>query len=234
MSAFGEVFPEATVKGCLFHFSQAVQRNVAQNGLEKVYRQTPPFDGPQFVPVHRWVRWLIALSLSPVRFHRVVWNDCLTNPPLTGDALVDGNLRAFRDYFRNQWLTNREKARLWNHFDRTGPRTTNHAEGYHAGLQAAFNTRRRVPLGVFMGTMRPLHHEIRCRVRQLLAGSTPKARKAQYIQNDANIQLAKVSLRNWMENNLPDIPLEQFDQVTIANLQNRLLRYLDHIQHCIG
>ncbi len=62
---------------------------------------------------------------------------------------------------------NLEKAILWNHFERTGPRTTNHAEGYRTGLHMTFNTRRRVPLGVFMGMMKQLHHEIHCRVEQL-------------------------------------------------------------------
>ncbi len=28
LTAFGDVFPEAQVKGCLFHYSQAVQRNI--------------------------------------------------------------------------------------------------------------------------------------------------------------------------------------------------------------
>ncbi len=28
LAAFGDVFPEAQVKGCLFHYSQAVQRNI--------------------------------------------------------------------------------------------------------------------------------------------------------------------------------------------------------------
>ncbi len=37
-----------------------------------------PFDGPKFVAVHRWVRRLIALSLSPVKLHRAVWNGYLT------------------------------------------------------------------------------------------------------------------------------------------------------------
>ncbi len=54
-----------------------------------------------------------------------------------GDALVDANL-VFQDYCLHQWLTNREKAELlWNHYDRDGPRTKNHAEGYYSGLQLA-------------------------------------------------------------------------------------------------
>ncbi len=100
-----------------------MQRNVGYNGLEKVYRSTPPYDGPEFALVHKWIRRLIALAVSRVQYHQVVWNDCLTNPPLTGDALVDANLRNFRDYFKNQWLTNLEKtvlsfSVLWNHYDR--------------------------------------------------------------------------------------------------------------------
>ncbi len=133
MAAFREVFLEATMKGCLLHYSQAVHRNVVQNGLEKVYRATPPYDGPEFAPVHRWIRRLIGLAVSPVNHHCIVWNDCLTNPPRTADALVNANLN-FRDYFVNQWLTDLARALLWNHFDRTGPRTTNHAEAYHGGL----------------------------------------------------------------------------------------------------
>ncbi len=113
---------------------------------------------------------------------------------------MDGNLLAFRDYFMNQWLTSQEKAILWNHFERTGPRTTNHAEGYHAGLHMAFNSRRRVPLGVFMGMMKKLHHEIRCQVKQLQRGAPPRARRAQYVQNDANIELAKHTLQQWLRN----------------------------------
>ncbi len=58
-------------------------------------------------------------------------NDCLTNPPWTGDPVVDGNLRAFQDYFKNTWLPNREKLDLCNHWDTERTRTTNHAEGYH-------------------------------------------------------------------------------------------------------
>ncbi len=59
-----------------------------------------------------------------------VSDNCLTNPPRTGDALVDANLLAFW-YYMHHWLSNREQALLWNHYDRDEPRTTNHAEGYH-------------------------------------------------------------------------------------------------------
>ncbi len=48
-----------------------------------------------FEPDYRWARRLIALAVTPVRFLRVVWNNCLTNPPRTGDPLVDANLIAF-------------------------------------------------------------------------------------------------------------------------------------------
>ncbi len=135
-----------------------------------------PYDAPEFADIYRWAQRLVALAVTPVRFLRVVWNNCLTNPPRTGDPLVDANLIAFRDYYMHQWLRNREKAVLWNHYDRDGPCTTNHVEGYHSGLSGPFDTRRKLPLGTFLGKMQELHHESRQRVKQLERGAEPAAR----------------------------------------------------------
>ncbi len=49
-----------------------------------------------------------------------------------------------------------------------------------------------------MGTMKQLHHEIHCRVKQLQRGAPLKARRVQYVQNDADIELAKQTLQEWL------------------------------------
>ncbi len=120
---------------------------------------------PEFAVAHKYVCRLIVLALSPARQDRVVWNQCLHMPPWTGDQVFNGNLTVFRDYFIVWWLPNREKLLLWNHFDREGPRTTNNAEAYHGGLHSAFTSQKKVPLGVFLGKLKQLHHEICCRVK---------------------------------------------------------------------
>ncbi len=110
--------------------------------------------------VHRWARRLIGLAVTPVQYLRVVWNNCLANAPMTGDALVDTNIHAFWDYYVHQWLPNREQVGLWNHYDRDDPCTTNNAEGYHNDLSSLFDTRRRLPLGIFLSKIQELHNEI--------------------------------------------------------------------------
>ncbi len=242
IAAFREVFAEGQVKGCLFHYCQAVHRNVGQNGLENVYTQVPPYDTPEYHGVRRWVQRLRALPLVPPDMIRVVWNDCLTNPPWTDDPVVDGNLRAFRDYFKNTWLPNRAKLDLCNHWHTQRTRTTNHAEGYHNGLGSAFETRRNAPLGVFLGVMQSVHNEIRVRVRQLQRGTPPNQPLPQYAQNEVNIQLAKDSLEEWLltvhqpalENLPPGLLLEEHEERMHEALQARLLIYLDRMQHLIA
>ncbi len=46
-----------------------------------------------------------------------------------------------------------------------------------SGLSILFDTQRRVPLGIFLGKVQELHHEIRQRVRQLQQGALPTARR---------------------------------------------------------
>ncbi len=228
ISAFREVFPEAV------HFAKAVQRNVGQNGLEPVYRRVPPFDAPEFQAVRPWIRRFIGMAVSPPQYHRVLWNRCLNTPPRTGHPLIDAQLNIFRDYLLNEWLPNRDKSLLWNHFDHDGPRTTNHAESYHNGLSHVFD-RRRPSLGVYLGTMQGVQNEIRNSIRQLQLGAAPHERRMEYVRNDNNITLAKEALQNWtdavpeLQNAPADIPpdIEQ-------NLLARLLQHLDRIQHNIG
>ncbi len=138
-----------------------------------MYRQVAPHHGPRFVDVRCWVQRLRALPLLPPDLIRVVWNNGLTNPPLSRDPVVNGNLVTFRNYFLNTWLPNREKLELWNHWATEDVRTTNHAEGYHNGLSSSFETRCKAPLGVFLGIMQSVHNEIEVRIRQLLRGEPP-------------------------------------------------------------
>ncbi len=98
----------------------------------------------------------------------IVWKNSLTN------VQVVANLTAFRDYYYRQWLPNRERVELWNQYERDEPRTTNHAEGYHRGLSSVFDTRRRLPLGIFFGKMQELHNEIRQTSEASAAGGSAK------------------------------------------------------------
>ncbi len=52
--------------------------------------------------------------------------------------------------------------------------------------------RLKVPPGIVMGKMKELHREIRVRVKQLQRGAPPNPRRAVYVQNDANLEMAKI------------------------------------------
>ncbi len=79
-----------------------------------------------------------------------------------------------------------------------------------------------------MGRMKEqLHHEIRVGVKQLERGAPSNPKRTVYVQNDANLEMAKQSLRDWLDTahepalrNVPaNVPLEQHDSTT--NLRNR-------------
>ncbi len=147
--------------------------------------------------LHKCVVGIPCLCCRPIRSELCGMTAGL-RPPWTGDQVVDGNVLNFRNYFLNTWLPNREKLALWNHWDTDDVRTRNHAEGYQNGLSSAFETRRKAPLGVFMGIMQTVQNEIERRVRQLMRGWRANQRLPQYVQNEANIQLAKNSLQQWL------------------------------------
>ena len=55
IEAVHEVFPEVVVKGCSFHYRQAVMRHLQQGGLKLSYITDPN--------IKTWVRRIMSLSL---------------------------------------------------------------------------------------------------------------------------------------------------------------------------
>ncbi|CAF0865369.1 unnamed protein product [Brachionus calyciflorus] len=110
-------FPNIIIKGCWFHFRQAIFRNAVKLGLKTSYNQ---YEYKEFINL------LGALSFIP------------PNKVLDGFNIVkefmptDPKCTELLNYFENQWLKNTD-LNDWNHYD-SYVKTNNRIEGFHSGL----------------------------------------------------------------------------------------------------
>lgn len=108
------------MKGCFFHYCQAIWRKVQALGLATTYQSDPD--------LYRFVRRAAALPLAPVALVEDAWLHALADSPDTTKA------RLFADYVTETWIEGHFEQHMWNHFDTDGARTTNHLEGWHSKL----------------------------------------------------------------------------------------------------
>jgi len=114
MNAINYVFPDVCVKGCSFHFRQALMRRVQQEGLKSVYEENSlPFCSK--VAAHGDGHVSASVFAVPL-----VWNK-LKNTCTTGHAVLDAKLQAFAQYFESTWIAGDFNPELWTHFDRERP-----------------------------------------------------------------------------------------------------------------
>ncbi|CAF4780521.1 unnamed protein product [Rotaria sp. Silwood1] len=124
-----EMLPNVLHKGCLFHFSQAVWRQVQNKGLATKYREDESF--------RLKIKKLIALAFLPVDDITTAFNLIVDEFDEEADDLLE--------YFEKTWIgepkrrgTGRKKPlfdhKLWNIHDRVTaavPRSNNSVEGWH-------------------------------------------------------------------------------------------------------
>ena len=141
MTAFSEVFPEATITGCYFHLCQSVIRKVNEIGLKTDYEGNSEVRG--------FVRCLAALAYVPAE-------DVIEAFELLVETAPDeiDHLDELTTFFEHTYLRGRRQrgrgeiygpalfpVPIWNqHAAGTDgiARTTNSVEGWHHGLQSLF------------------------------------------------------------------------------------------------
>ncbi|XP_048248931.1 uncharacterized protein LOC125378115 [Haliotis rufescens] len=111
---------DCELKGCLFHYRQAVWRNVQKCGLQSAFANNPD--------VNLFVRRASALPLLRPEDIEDFWFNALE-----AANMADPSISKLADYVTEQWVEG-EDRNMWNHFDTLGPRTTNHVEGWHARI----------------------------------------------------------------------------------------------------
>ncbi|XP_065312676.1 uncharacterized protein LOC135922179 isoform X1 [Gordionus sp. m RMFG-2023] len=122
ISALKDVFPTMSIKGCYFHYSQALWRKCQTLGLSGSYMGHSD--------VHKVVRRMSTLPFCREEHVALVRDTCYQM------AANDTLLSSFMMYMDTIWLGDRPlfPYTLWSRYRVAGPRTNNHLEGFHHAL----------------------------------------------------------------------------------------------------
>ncbi len=128
-NAVRNVFSDVAVKGCWFHFTQAIMRRTKKLGLEGAYRSS------EFV--NRTIRRLFGLAFVEV----AEVEDAISAIEETISQVSDDETRqklfTLMQYFRKTWIS-KYKPTEWNQFRDVSLRTNNWSEAFHAAFSRRF------------------------------------------------------------------------------------------------
>lgn len=126
-NAVKTIWPQATIRGCYFHFTQALWRNLQTHHLATEYN----VPGSQ---VHKYFKIMQSFPFLPLIDIDEAWRIV--------KALLPADMASFADYFERTWIGTSTTAAtfdrfMWNHHDSVLagiPRSSNQAEGWHNGF----------------------------------------------------------------------------------------------------
>ena len=117
--AVREEFPHVRLRGCTFHWTQAVWRKVQNLGLQAAYTSDPA--------THTYIKKLLALPMLPSEHIPKVFEF------LSADAVTEP-LQQLVEYIQSTWIeSNHFPPESWSAFFRS-TRTNNDTEGWHSAL----------------------------------------------------------------------------------------------------
>ncbi|XP_071103353.1 uncharacterized protein [Haliotis cracherodii] len=185
-------FQGSDIKGCFFHFTQAIWRKTQELGLAVGYRDNPL--------VEQWIRRAAALPLLPLQQVQDAWIDSMSQSPDVPNA------DEFNDYILHAYEA-RFPLSLWNHHQTFGPSTNNNLEGFHSRLNASLN-HRHPNLYRFIEIIKKIEKSEKTELSQLDLGAAPPARKRVYKEIDNRLSRLKDQLSHGVKT-----PLQFLDAV---------------------
>ncbi|XP_046549864.1 uncharacterized protein LOC124259721 [Haliotis rubra] len=159
--AVEEIYEDCEVRGCFFHFTQAVWRKVAEKGLTNDYKDIPQ--------VQAYIRRAAALPLLPRDMVQDTWIAAMNEGP------ESEKVRNFNDYVTSTWVDyeTRFPVRIWTQYG------NNHLEGWHLKLKNLI-AKAHPNIYLFVANIKKIEVIDKAKRAQLDCGVLPKSRKRVY------------------------------------------------------
>ncbi|XP_065318870.1 uncharacterized protein LOC135926865 [Gordionus sp. m RMFG-2023] len=174
ISALRFVFPNMSIKGCFFHYSQALWRKCQALGLVSGYLHN--------TTIHQVVRRMTTLPFCKEEHISEVRASCHA---LSAEYPL---LKNFMEYMDFTWLgVNAIFPRnIWTRYQVDGPRTNNHLEGYHHALKRKTNVAH-PNIYCLINILKRHQHSSELKILQINSGLNVRRKNKKYDQLNINI-----------------------------------------------
>lgn len=120
LPSFRTEFPNTQIRGCYFHFTQAIYKNILSKGFQPAYVND--------IEIHRYLRQLMVLAFLPANHIANYYDAWKDDMPLN----IRREIQPMLNYFEHQWLR-ACPPNIWSVY-RIPRRTNNNLEGWHSGF----------------------------------------------------------------------------------------------------
>ena len=194
VKAVQQLFPNALVSGCFFHYTQCIWRKVQAIGLASQYNR-----GMSVVQkVVRRLAGLPLLKLTDVQegFYSIELLVAILPPDSQIDQLeeqyderVKDKLNQLLVYVKRTWVneTATFPKEIWSRYGVQGPRTNNHVEGWNNRIKKAIKSAH-PNFFVFVNEIKKEQKRIELKLLQLTTGGKVAAQKTKWARLEAPIQ----------------------------------------------
>ena len=188
ISAFKDIFPNAKINGCFFHFCQCVWRKIQSLGLQKMYSENSTFA--------LQVKQLCALAFVPV--HDVVY---AFEELIESEYYIENKslFQPILNYFEDTWIGRpvRRKRRspifplnIWNVYENVlmkRPRTNNAVEGWHNAFNSSIGVHH-TTIWKFINFIKTEQNLVEAKIEKINLGESHALKRKKYKDLDQRLE----------------------------------------------
>ena len=171
------------MEGCLFHFCQALWRNLQEWGLVVMYRDSTSH-------LKRFVKKIMALAFLPPDRIEGMFHFLISSKWPQGVPQQHPLLLGWLQYVQDTWIYNDSFPRhLWSVYFRPDNRTNNFLESKHNGFRDVFLVHS--PLWTFLARLIAHHRNELVTQRVHSYGRSPSTRESAVVEREGNLAAIK-------------------------------------------